>query len=116
PTGEHNKLRPIPTVAYRWKAKGRSTVGFVMIPKDAGADWSVKQTKGETLGDGGLRATMVLADGSRDLLLRRPGGKAVQAEGPLDTDATLAVVRLGAKGETLRTFQSDGTRLEVRPQ
>jgi hypothetical protein len=116
PTGQHNKLRPIPTVVYRWKARGHSTVGFAMIPKDAGADWSVEGIKGETLGDGALRATIALADGSRDLLLRRPGGKTAQAEGPLDTDATLAAVRLGAKGETLRTFQVDGTRLEVRAE
>jgi hypothetical protein len=114
PTGQHNRLRAIPTAVFRWESTGPSTAGFALIPSDKGRATPFAGATPLANDAGLLAARITLADGRQAIVQRDPAPSGARANRPLETDADLAFVLLGADGTPVATFQSGGSRLGVR--
>jgi hypothetical protein len=64
PTGEHNKLRPIPTATYRWKSQPPSTTVFVLVPQKTNSNWPATGLKKLA----NLQFEITRTDGGKDIL------------------------------------------------
>jgi len=115
PTGKHNVLRPIPTAIYRWRATGPSVMAYALVPRESRAPWAVSSTRSIPSGvSSALVGEITLAGGGKDLIIRRAEDDPTPLEGPVDTDAELAFVRLGADGKVSHLLQIGGAKTSLR--
>ena len=117
PTGRHNELRPIPTAVFRWRAVGPSVMAYALVPRDGEEGWLVQTAQPiEAGGPSEIAAEIALATGGRDLFVRRGGDAGEASIGPLQTDAEVAVVRIGPEGAVGSVLQLGGSKAVLRAE
>jgi hypothetical protein len=111
PTGEHENLRPIPTAVFRWRASGPSTMGFLLLPREADEQFPVSGAR-PIDAEGAFALEAARPEGARDVFVSASAGAAT-VPGVLTTDAKAAMVRFDGAGEALSTFASGGETLTL---
>ncbi|MBM4050998.1 MAG: hypothetical protein FJ279_38365, partial [Planctomycetes bacterium] len=119
PTGRHNELRPIPTVALTKRGAGRTVMAYALVPFGPEARCPVTSRIISELANSEIlvqersrgdvaAATLRFGPDREDLIVINPPvadapSRSVSAGG-LTTDAEIAVLSRGAQGEALRTL------------